>query len=471
RYFSPGPLGTVIVRPMPLLYFYDVINCSITCQDCRFVVIQIEDPYPTLLPTSPAALFLGADGALVSSQVSLANFSVTVIQNSSFPLLNTTLLNFTTLNSSSTLRITAQSMFTNLRAIMTTPTTVPTDNGGTISVSVDCGSRWCRASPAAVTAVCSFVALVDHLTDVKGSNTSLAVHSSSSSLWFRWTACTPSETSSRSLEQLSFSETSSNDPAASVSRNKSATIGLYSTTRRLTQTRTVVIARSSLSNVVPSSAQAVVVYASLAASTGSLGAMARGAVPALQRSSAVALLASLCDASSDNSNEMFTSFGDNPFGLHLSIDDGDHFGNAAGAAVGNMLMVVIVSVASHAIGKGVTCALGRTGKRGSARLAVRIIDALLPSSSIPGAVALPYGTLVQPSVAACHTGHQRWWWRHRCSRCCDDACLAERSELLCLANSAQMPCRGSIVRKHFSSGIRPPQRADSLATRQQPSCT
>ncbi|CUG87280.1 transmembrane protein, putative, partial [Bodo saltans] len=197
-----------------------------------------------------------------------------------------------------------------------------------------------------------------------------------------------------------FSETSSNDPAASVSRNKSATTGLYSTTRRLTHTRTDVIARTSLPNVVPSAAQAVVVYAALAASTGALGAMARGAVPALQRSSAVALLASLCDASSDNSNEIFTSFGDNPFGLHLSVDDGDHFGNAAGAAVGNMLMVVAVSVASHAIGEGVTCALGRTTKRGS-RLAVRIIDALLPSSPIPGAVALPYGTLVQPSVAAC----------------------------------------------------------------------
>lgn len=141
----------------------------------------------------------------------------------------------------------------------------------------------------------------------------------------------------------------------------------------------------------PSASQrssAVMVYVALAVG-GSV--VSRGVVPSLQRASTALRLASMCKHAREGSDvgdaELFGDVADNPLSLSLpAVGPGDALRYASGVVLGNAILVLGISVALH----------GAALVRGCHPLL-----RMLPSSLLPGSVAITYGTLVQPSVSAC----------------------------------------------------------------------
>jgi hypothetical protein len=148
---------------------------------------------------------------------------------------------------------------------------------------------------------------------------------------------------------------------------------------------------------------AVVVYGTLAVGSGVSAALARGSVPALQRASVTLQLAAVCAGA--NSDPMTNAPSENP--LHLRFDVGQtEYQFAAGAAVGNTFLVLAVCIASHGTARLVqVCGEPLASDMGLLpklhRSVIALVLAVLPSSRLPGAIAIPYSVLVQPTVAAC----------------------------------------------------------------------
>ncbi|CUG87269.1 transmembrane protein, putative [Bodo saltans] len=412
RYTIIQPLFVLIYPPMPFFLFYDVINSTISLEGCTIVVDQVETPFSTtIVRTSPSALLMDATGVISSSLIVLRGVTVEVIQNATFPALNTTLLNFTVVQLPTVTILLKQTTVTNLFALMNLPTLEPHTTAAAIQVSIGCGCRWCAAPSVALsssfdyeTAHCSPFTSLSHIAAT--TSTTQLSPSPVAPAWLSWDICTATTSLSRSLEQHTMSATT--DPTIiTFPGAKTASLNGSSAT----ESPLFIGPAGNTAIVVPNSAQSAVVYASLVASTGTLSAISRGSVPALQRSSAALVLAAMCGGSSASSDDdgLFTSLGDNPLGVHFTIGDGDQsasFSYAAGAAIGNVVVVCIASVVAHSVWSFLKWSRVRSANGSSERnravvVAERIIDALLPSSPIPGAVALPYGTLVQPSIAAC----------------------------------------------------------------------
>jgi hypothetical protein len=149
-----------------------------------------------------------------------------------------------------------------------------------------------------------------------------------------------------------------------------------------------------------------VLYATLIAGGASVG---RGAVPSLQRATSVLSLAALCRAAattnmthsadqSDDNDDQFANLADNPLSASLPLRS-EVLNAAAGAAVVNLALVGLIGIALH------ICALIQKHMQ-TANKGPQIIQSIvcgLPSSLLPGACAVAYGTLVQPSIGACMT--------------------------------------------------------------------
>ncbi|CUF20612.1 GP46-like surface antigen, putative [Bodo saltans] len=166
------------------------------------------------------------------------------------------------------------------------------------------------------------------------------------------------------------------------------------------------------------SAMASVVYAALL--SGGAGTLGRGSVPAIQRASASLRLAARCNAaltatnvtaSYNDGNTMFSDLADNPLGVSIPVGAVD-MSAAGGAAVMNGVLVVIIGATLHA------CALlQRCVRHRATSMLVKhrtisttvVSDAahtsasLLPASRLPGSLAVPYETLLQPGIGACVT--------------------------------------------------------------------
>jgi hypothetical protein len=150
------------------------------------------------------------------------------------------------------------------------------------------------------------------------------------------------------------------------------------------------------------STSAAMVYATLLASSTSVGG--RGAVPGLQRAVASLRLAARCKAaeSSDNSSAMFGDLADSPLGVDVPVGAAE-LGAAGGAAVMNAVLVCALGGALHVLALVQRRVRERVRAGGAARpsTAVAVAASLLPGSLLPGALAVPFGTLLQPGVGAC----------------------------------------------------------------------
>lgn len=153
--------------------------------------------------------------------------------------------------------------------------------------------------------------------------------------------------------------------------------------------------------------------------TGNGGSGGRGAVPALQRAMSALRLAARCRGDADEEDDddenvpMFGALVDNP--LSAAIPMGGHplisLDHAAGAAVVNLALVCGIAHLLHMFG----CAQRWFSKQqhrqdanaplSSTPCVVRNLMQwafdVLPSAGLPGSIAVPFGTLLQPSVAAC----------------------------------------------------------------------
>jgi hypothetical protein len=163
------------------------------------------------------------------------------------------------------------------------------------------------------------------------------------------------------------------------------------------------------STAVASSLTQVALYISVGANSGgSVGAASgfvRGAVPSLQRASAALRLAAKCQAERAGGDDMHqedssdASFGDaldNPLLLTLTVGQTRLAQSAAGAVVGNTVLVVGFGVLSHALG----CISLYVSERETGRVVRFLFSVVLPSSMLPGAVMAPFSMLLQPTVSA-----------------------------------------------------------------------
>ncbi|CUG94327.1 GP46-like surface antigen, putative, partial [Bodo saltans] len=157
-----------------------------------------------------------------------------------------------------------------------------------------------------------------------------------------------------------------------------------------------------------SNAAAAMMYATLVTSGGVVG---RGAVPSVQRAANALRLTALCQqldntADTNAANPVPCSdLSDYPLGAPIPVGD-EMLGLAAGAAVLNLLLVLVISVGLHVCGVLQHCmnvAAARKHDKGSASKTTSCSPAvwkLLPSSNLPGAIAIAYGVLFQPSLGA-----------------------------------------------------------------------
>jgi hypothetical protein len=136
------------------------------------------------------------------------------------------------------------------------------------------------------------------------------------------------------------------------------------------------------------------VYATMTtASTG-------GSVASLQRSMSALRLTTLCSEANaqstlvdDGARLMSHDLSENPLRLQLPVGE-DALRYAAGAAFGNALLACAISLGLHGLAKA------KQGCSGHGRLQASAAAAL-PSSLLMGALAVPFGTLGQPAIAAC----------------------------------------------------------------------
>ncbi|CUG09708.1 membrane-associated protein, putative, partial [Bodo saltans] len=119
----------------------------------------------------------------------------------------------------------------------------------------------------------------------------------------------------------------------------------------------------------------------------------------LQRSASVLRLASWCDASrtlnADSNEQLFTDVSDNPLGLSLPVQSVP-LATAAGAAVGNALLVLVIGIAQH----GLHVVQHHTAVM-VLPLPLRSFIEQFPSSMLPGSLSGSYGSFMQPSLEAC----------------------------------------------------------------------
>jgi hypothetical protein len=148
----------------------------------------------------------------------------------------------------------------------------------------------------------------------------------------------------------------------------------------------------------PAASTTAAVYAALVTAS-----LSGGGVGSLQRSMSGLRLASMCTearAQSEDGDEaasmMSYDLSENPLRLRLPVGV-DALRYAAGASVGNALLACAIGLALHvvAMAKKRCSADDRGG-----RLLASVVAAL-PSSLLVGALAVPYGTVGQPSIAAC----------------------------------------------------------------------
>lgn len=148
-------------------------------------------------------------------------------------------------------------------------------------------------------------------------------------------------------------------------------------------------ARKSTLLVASSVALTSVIYASPFAG----GVGSGGAVQGVQRASLVLRLARFCSSDPADAGDDSLEVQDNIWLLSIPVGSTEAINSAAGAAVGNAAFVVLIAVLLHVCGT-----LQARRLEGAARLLK-----LLPSSRLPGALAVPFGMLAQPSIAACIT--------------------------------------------------------------------
>lgn len=138
----------------------------------------------------------------------------------------------------------------------------------------------------------------------------------------------------------------------------------------------------------------VMVYVTLAVGGGSAGRMA---VPVLQRTSAVLSITARCrvfgSSNRSDASPMFEDLSDNPLGVSLPVGSPNELDFAAGAAVMNAVLVIGLGALLHAV----HALQQRVFTQGT----IHLLLVLLPSSLLPGSVAVFLGTLLQPSVSAC----------------------------------------------------------------------
>jgi hypothetical protein len=391
-YYLPSPS----VSPIVFDANSPLDACAITFASCNVTSYQIANastPSASSVPAAAAgtlspgvaAIFLTVSGLLQNSTVTLRDTNITVMWNRSATVpLAAVALNISAGRGS--LVSFRRSTFLNIStAMVLSLTTGWTTDDATNMISV-CETTSCGAicRPVSVHSPPASFALIG------GSEPS------SATLQLHGCTLSPSNMLSRSvLLTLSQSKHRFHD---------SHTV--------LTETRSLVrndcpIAVQPASTV----AVSVVAYSAIATSTSVSAALARGAVPALQRANAALRFAAKCNSDSTgeaaDDDAMLSSFADNPIQLSIAISSiNDQYDHAAGAVVGNTALLIVVGGVSHLVGR----------IRISARLDDRSVDdalllgrlcslrtllAVLPSSLLPGAVALPYTTLMQPTVSGC----------------------------------------------------------------------
>ncbi|CUG88601.1 GP46-like surface antigen, putative, partial [Bodo saltans] len=127
---------------------------------------------------------------------------------------------------------------------------------------------------------------------------------------------------------------------------------------------------------------------------GGSGGALRGAVPGLQRATTALRLTVLCSAGANASanDAMFSDRSDNALGLSVPVGSSG-LEYAAGAPIGNAMLVFAVGACLH----GVAVVRERLQLLTTlAQSALRV----LPTSLLPGAFAVAYGTQMQPSFGA-----------------------------------------------------------------------
>ncbi|CUF20753.1 transmembrane protein, putative [Bodo saltans] len=161
---------------------------------------------------------------------------------------------------------------------------------------------------------------------------------------------------------------------------------------------------------------------------GGAGSSGRGVVPGIQRAVASLRLAARCNAATiiassdaDGGSTMFSDLADNALGVSIPVGAVD-LSAAGGAAVMNAVLVVIGAVLHalsllqrHALAHRRTRAEGK--KPAVPKIAIDAVS-LLPASRLPGSLAVPYGTLLQPPRLYCVR-------RDRCN-CVDVAASLQR---------------------------------------------
>ncbi|CUI13277.1 GP46-like surface antigen, putative [Bodo saltans] len=122
---------------------------------------------------------------------------------------------------------------------------------------------------------------------------------------------------------------------------------------------------------------------------GASGGAVRGGIPNLQRALYALRLALACSSDVVNvSSTMFSDLSDMPLGCRSPLDRE----SAAGATIGNAVLVVVVSVCLHLL------ALLRNRKLRDTTCWVAL--QVVPASLLPGSLAVAYGTQLQPSIGA-----------------------------------------------------------------------
>lgn len=146
----------------------------------------------------------------------------------------------------------------------------------------------------------------------------------------------------------------------------------------------------------PSTTQALtaaMVYVSLT----SVSSFGRSVVPGLQRSAAALRLRARCNddpAAGDPDTPLFSTLADNPLDASLLVG-GYALHSAAGAAVINALLVVAIAFGLQLFAIWQSCVSSMSSKW------IAAVIETLPSSPLPGGIAVSFGTLLQPSVGAC----------------------------------------------------------------------
>jgi hypothetical protein len=192
------------------------------------------------------------------------------------------------------------------------------------------------------------------------------------------------------------------------------------------------VAEAPQSKIVARRSSTAMAYSAVVSGAGG-GGSARGAIPSLQRSSSLLRLAALCSAATastdDNGRDgggsghsdidingaAFGNAGDNPLMLSISPPTIDpSLAYAAGAAIGNAVLVVGVGVIAHTLCvahmrlvamKHRATATSSSSVCGGIGVLVRsalgTLICMLPCSLLPGALFVTYGTLSVPAVGAC----------------------------------------------------------------------